>query len=199
VPFVDYPSTEVPQEYMVADQRFASSRPDVLVYRTEPLEHDVTVAGTLSPKLFVSTSGTDSDWIVKLIDVYPEDYPEAAPPNAAPPTDVPPPSAKMPGYEQLVRGEPMRGKFRKSFERPEAFTPGKVEEVDFTMPDVNHTFRRGHRIMVQVQSSWFPLIDRNPQVFENIPDAKPADFQKATERVYRGGEQASGIEVHVLP
>ena len=92
----------------------------------------------------------------------------------------------------------MRGKFRKSFEHPEAFTPGKVEEVDFTMPDVNHTFRRGHRIMVQVQSSWFPLIDRNPQVFENIPDAKPADFQKATERVYRDQAQASGIEIQVL-
>jgi putative CocE/NonD family hydrolase len=184
---------------MVADQRFASSRPDVLVYRTEPLEHDVTIVGSLSPKLFVSTSGTDSDWIVKLIDVYPEDYPEDAPSSTAAPTDVPPPSVKMSGYEQLVRGEPMRGKFRKSFERPEAFTPGKVEEVEFTMPDVNHTFRRGHRIMVQVQSSWFPLIDRNPQVFENIPDAKPADFQKATERVYRSGVQASGIEIHVLP
>jgi putative CocE/NonD family hydrolase len=199
VPFVSYPSTSVPQEYMVADQRFASSRPDVLVYRTEPLEHDLTIVGSLSPKLFVSTSGTDSDWIVKLIDVYPEDYPEDAPSSTAAPTDVPPPSVKMSGYEQLVRGEPMRGKFRKSFERPEAFTPGKVEEVEFTMPDVNHTFRRGHRIMVQVQSSWFPLIDRNPQVFENIPDAKPADFQKATERVYRSGVQASGIEIHVLP
>ena len=199
VPFVGYPSTSVPQEYMVADQRFASSRPDVLVYRTEPLEQDVTIVGSLSPKLFVSTSGTDSDWIVKLIDVYPEDYPEDAPSSTAAPTDVPPPSVKLPGYEQLVRGEPMRGKFRKSFEHPEAFTPGKVEKVEFTMPDVNHTFRRGHRIMVQVQSSWFPLIDRNPQVFENIPDAKPADFQKATERVYRNGVQASGIEIHVLP
>jgi len=199
VPFVGYPSTSVPQEYMVADQRFASSRPDVLVYRTEPLEHDVTIVGPLSPKLFVSTSGTDSDWIVKLIDVYPEDYPEDAPSSTVALMDVPAPSVKMPGYEQLVRGEPMRGKFRKSFERPEAFTPGKVEEVEFTMPDVNHTFRRGHRIMVQVQSSWFPLIDRNPQVFENIPDAKPADFQKATERVYRSGVQASGIEIHVLP
>ena len=199
VPFVGYPSTSVPQEYMVADQRFASSRPDVLVYQTEPLEHDVTIVGSLSPKLFVSTSGTDSDWIVKLIDVYPEDYPEDAPPSTSPPTDVPPPSFKMPGYEQLVRGEPMRGKFRKSFEHPEAFAPGEVEEVTFTMPDVNHTFRRGHRIMVQVQSSWFPLIDRNPQVFENIPDAKPADFQKAAERVYRSGVQASGIEIHVLP
>jgi putative CocE/NonD family hydrolase len=200
VPFVSYPSTSVPQEYMVADQRFAASRPDVVVYQTEPLEQDVTIVGPISPKLFASTSGTDSDWIVKLIDVYPEDYPDdtAAPDNAPPLKDVPPPSIKMAGFEQLVRGEPMRGKFRKSFEHPEAFTPGKVEEVSFTMPDVNHTFRRGHRIMVQVQSSWFPLIDRNPQVFENIPDAKPNDFQKATERIYRDKAQASGIAIQVL-
>jgi hypothetical protein len=200
VPFVSYPSTSVPQEYMVADQRFAASRPDVVVYQTEPLEQDVTIVGPISPKLFASTSGTDSDWIVKLIDVYPEDYPDdtAAPDNAPPLKDVPPPSIKMAGFEQLVRGEPMRGKFRKSFEHPEAFTPGKVEEVSFTMPDVNHTFRRGHRIMVQVQSSWFPLVDRNPQVFENIPDAKPNDFQKATERIYRDKAQASGIAIQVL-
>jgi hypothetical protein len=105
----------------------------------------------------------------------------------------------MGGYQQLVRGEPFRGKFRHSFEKPEAFTPGKVEEVDFTMQDVNHTFRRGHRIMVQVQSSWFPLTDRNPQTFVNIPDAKPADFVKATERVYHGKGQASGIVVGVVP
>src|SRR5437588_9543934 len=104
----------------------------------------------------------------------------------------------MGGYQQLVRGEPFRGKFRHSFERPEAFTPGKVEEINFTMQDVNHTFRRGHRIMVQVQSSWFPLTDRNPQTFVNIPDAKPSDFVKATERVYRIREQASGIEVGVV-
>ncbi len=200
VPFVSYPSTSVPQEYMVADQRFAASRPDVVVYQTEPLEQDVTIVGPLSPRLFASTSGTDSDWIVKLIDVYPEDYPDdtAAPDSTLPLKDVPPPSIKMAGFEQLVRGEPMRGKFRKSFEHPEAFTPGKVEEVSFTMPDVNHTFRRGHRIMVQVQSSWFPLIDRNPQVFENIPDAKPGDFQKATERIYRDRAQASGIAIQVL-
>jgi putative CocE/NonD family hydrolase len=200
VPFVSYPSTSVPQEYMVADQRFAASRPDVVVYQTEPLEQDVTIVGPVAPRLFASTSGTDSDWIVKLIDVYPEDYPDdtAAPDNTPPLKDVPPPSIKMAGFEQLVRGEPMRGKFRKSFEHPEAFTPGKVEEVNFTMPDVNHTFRRGHRIMVQVQSSWFPLIDRNPQVFENIPDAKPSDFQKATERIYRDQAQASGIAIQVL-
>ncbi len=201
VPFVSYPSISVPQEYMVADQRFASSRPDVVVYQTEPLEQDVTIVGPLSPRLFVSTTGTDSDWIVKLIDVYPEDYPDDAPAaaNAPRPSDVPPPSIELAGFEQLVRGEPMRGKFRKSFEHPEAFTPGKVEEVSFTMPDVNHTFRRGHRIMVQVQSSWFPLIDRNPQVFENIPDAKPGDFRKATERIYRSKVQPSGVAVQVLP
>lgn len=199
VPFVGYPATSVPQEYMVADQRFAASRSDVLVYQTEPLEQDVTIVGPVSPKLFVSTTGTDSDWVVKLIDVYPADYPDDTPSNVTPPNDVPPPSIKMAGFQQLIRGEPMRGKFRKSFEHPEAFTPGKVEEVSFNMPDVNHTFRRGHRIMVQVQSSWFPLTDRNPQTFENIPDAKPGDFKKATEKVYRSKSQASGIAVEVLP
>jgi predicted acyl esterase len=105
----------------------------------------------------------------------------------------------MGGYQQLVRGEPMRGKFRHSFEHPEAFAPGKVEEVDFAMPDVNHTFRRGHRIMIQVQSSWFPVVDRNPQVFTDIPSAAPDQFQKATQRVYRGGATPSGITVGTLP
>ena len=105
----------------------------------------------------------------------------------------------MGGYQQLVRGDPLRGRFRHSFERPEPFTPGRVEEVDFTMPDVNHTFRRGHRIMVQVQSSWFPLADRNPQKFVDIPNAQPSDFQKATERVHRSREHPSGIAVQVLP
>jgi predicted acyl esterase len=105
----------------------------------------------------------------------------------------------MGGYQQLVRGEPFRGKFRRSFEKPEPFAPGKVEQIDFTMPDVNHTFRRGHRIMVQIQSSWFPLTDRNPQTFVNIPDAKPSDFVKATERLYHAKGQASGIAVGVLP
>lgn len=201
VPYISYPATNVPQEYMVADQRFAATRPDVLVYQTEPLEQDITIAGPVSPRLFVSTSGTDSDWIVKLIDVYPPDYPEAAPanPSETPPSDVAPPHITLAGYQQLVRGEPMRGKFRKSFEKPEPFTPGKVEEVNFTMPDVNHTFRQGHRIMIQVQSSWFPLVDRNPQTFVNIPGAQPADFRKATERVYRAKGQVSGVQVPVLP
>ncbi|MDQ2947697.1 MAG: CocE/NonD family hydrolase [Acidobacteriota bacterium] len=189
VPFVAYTTLGVPQEYMVSDQRFAASRTDVLVYQTALLNEDVTIAGPVSPKLHVSTSGTDSDWVVKLIDVYPSDFPDNVP-N--------PDGMKMGGYQQLVRGEPMRGKFRNSFEKPEPFAPGKLAEVNFDMPDINHTFRRGHRIMVQVQSSWFPLVDRNPQRFVDIPNAKAADFQKATQRVYRSRSAPSGVAVHVL-
>ena len=203
VPFVNYLDEEVPQEYMLSDQRFASSRTDVLVYQTPVLQDDVTIAGPLNPRLFVSTSGTDSDWDVKLIDVYPPDYPnskldEKTDNRDRPTTDVPPPPFTMGGYEQLVRGEPFRGKFRHSFEKPEPFTASKVEEVNFTIQDINHTFRRGHRIMVQVQSSWFPLTDRNPQTFVNIPDARPSDFVKATERVYHSKESASGIGIGVI-
>jgi uncharacterized protein len=202
VPFVNYASLNVPQEYMLSDQRFADSRTDVLVYETPVLQEDITIAGPISPKLFVSTSGTDSDFDVKLIDVYPADYgdsqKEREEEREKPRKDVDVPEFAMGGYQQLVRGEPFRGKFRHSFEEPEAFAPGKVEEIQFTMQDVNHTFRRGHRIMVQVQSSWFPLTDRNPQTFVNIPDAKPSDFVKATERVYHSREQASGIEVGVV-
>jgi putative CocE/NonD family hydrolase len=203
VPFVNYVSLSVPQEYMVSDQRFAENRTDVLVYETPVLQEDLTIAGPVSPRLFVSTSGTDSDWDVKLIDVYPTDYPdskldEPRPEDKNKPrTDVPPPAFTMGGYQQLVRGEPFRGKFRHSFETPEPFIPGKVEEIDFTMQDVNHTFRRGHRIMVQIQSSWFPLTDRNPQTFVNIPNAKPSDFVKATERLYHTKVEASGIVVGV--
>jgi uncharacterized protein len=204
VPFVNYVAQTVPQEYMLSDQRFAASRTDVLTYQTDVLQEDVTIVGPVSPKLFVSTTGTDSDWDVKLIDVYPPDYPqskldEMRPEDRnKPATDVSQPPFTMAGYEQLVRGEPFRGKFRHSFEKPEPFTPGKVEEVDFSMQDVNHTFRRGHRIMVQIQSTWFPLTDRNPQVFLNIPDAKPSDFVKAIQRVYHAQSQASAIETNVL-
>ncbi len=189
VPFIGYTALAVPQEYMVGDQRFASTRTDVLVYRTEPLTEDVTIAGPISPKLHVSTTGTDSDWVVKLIDVYPSDFPD---------NDPNPDGVKMGGYQQLLRGEPMRGKFRNNFEHPEAFTPGQVTEVNFAMPDINHTFRRGHRIMVQVQSSWFPLVDLNPQKFADIPNAKRADFQPATQRVYRSRQHPSGLAVNVL-
>jgi putative CocE/NonD family hydrolase len=180
VPFFNKPTLMMAREYMDADQRFVQMRPDVLTYESEPLEADETIAGPVSPSLFVSTSGSDSDFVVKLIDVYP---PEA--------------SGALSGYEQLVRGEPFRGKFRKSFEHPNAFKPGEIQEIHFTMPDVYHCFQKGHRIMVQIQSSWFPLVDRNPQTFTNIPTAKPSEFVKATERIYRSSQAASFIEVMV--
>lgn len=196
VPYVGYQTLTIPQEYMVSDQRFAETRSDVLVYQSEELEQDVTLAGPVSPRLFVSTTGTDSDFVVKLIDVYPQKEVEERRHRGG--TDVSVPETDVAGWEQLIRGEPFRGKFRHGFEKPEPFSPGKVEKINFTMPDINHTFRRGHRIMVQVQSSWFPLVDRNPQTFVDIPAAKPEDFQKATERVYRESGQASGIEVQVM-
>jgi len=189
VPFVNFPSLGVPQTYMDADQRFAAKRPDVLVYQTAPLDEDVTVSGAVSPHLWVSTSGTDSDYVVKLIDVYPNDFPNP---------DPNPKEVKMGGYEQLVRGEPFRGKFRNSFEKPEPFVPGQPTALNFALPDINHTFRRGHRIMVQIQSTWFPLVDRNPQKFLNIPDATEADFQKATERVFHSKSNASALVLPVL-
>jgi putative CocE/NonD family hydrolase len=174
---------------MTADQRFAATRPDVLVYQTPELTEDVTVAGPIEVELYVTTTGTDADWIVKLIDVYPDDYPDPK----ANPTDV-----RMGGYQQLVRGEPFRGKYRKSFEKPEPFEPGKIAKIKFTMPDVLHTFRPGHRIMVQVQSSWFPLVDRNPQTFCNIYEADADAFRKQAHRVYRDVEHPSRIMVRLL-
>jgi uncharacterized protein len=197
VPFVNYISTSVPQRYMVDDQRFAARRPDVLVYETEPLGEDVTIAGPVSPRLKVASTGTDSDFVVKLIDVYPDDYPDSEGTNTSKRV-VGPPAIRMGGYQQLLRGEPMRAKFRSSWEKPEPLTPGKLTAVDFTMPDVFHTFRKGHRIMVQVQSSWFPLVDRNPQTFTDIPYAKPEDFKKATEEIFHTKNQASHIDVLVV-
>jgi putative CocE/NonD family hydrolase len=190
VPYFEKIDIGMAKEYMTADQRFAARRPDVLVYQTDALETDVTVAGPIEAELFASTSGTDSDWVVKVIDVYPDDYPD---PNPNP-TGV-----KMGGYQQLVRGDVMRGKFRDSYEKPEAFTPGKPARVRWTLQDVCHTFRSGHRIMVQVQSSWFPLIDRNPQTFTDIYSAKESEFRKATQRVYRTSEYPSRVTVRVMP
>jgi putative CocE/NonD family hydrolase len=198
VPFVGYATDTVPQRYMADDQRFAATRPDVLVYETEPLAEDVTIAGPVRPKLKVASSGTDSDFVVKLIDVYPEDFPNP-PSDAVGKRVVGSPPILMGGYEQLVRGEPMRAKFRDSWEKPTPLVPGKMVSVNSEMPDVNHTFRAGHRIMVQVQSSWFPLADRNPQTFVDIPLAKPEQFVKATESVYRSADAASGVEVLVVP
>jgi putative CocE/NonD family hydrolase len=190
VPYMDKIVLGMSPEYMVADQRFAARRPDVLVFETDALEQDVTIAGPIEVNLHVSTTGTDSDWIVKLIDAYPDDYPD---PNPNP-TNV-----RMGGYQQLVRGDVMRGKFRNSFEKPEPFSPGQPTAVSFKMQDSYHTFRTGHRIMVQVQSSWFPLVDRNPQTFVDIYQAKESDFQKATQRVYRSREMPSRVSVLVLP
>jgi predicted acyl esterase len=153
------------------------------------LEEDVTIAGPITAHLQVSTTGTDSDWVVKLIDVYSGDYPNPNPNPAG---------VQMGGYQQLVRGEAMRGKFRNSFTKPEPFEPGKVTKVEWVLPDAYHTFRRGHRIMVQVQSSWFPLVDRNPQKFCDIYQAREEDFQKATQRVYRSPQASSQVRVQVL-
>jgi uncharacterized protein len=196
VPFIEETNIGMTSEYMVDDQRFASRRPDVLAYQTAPIEEDLTIAGPITASLHVSTTGTDSDWVVKLIDVYPDDYP-LQPGEAAGNADRPAHS-KMGGYQQLVRGEPFRGKFRKSFETPSPFVPGQVEKVEFTMPDAFHTFRRGHRLMVQVQSSWFPLVNLNPQTFVNINQATPADFRKATQRVWRSAARPSLLRLDIV-
>jgi uncharacterized protein len=189
VPYIGYTAIGMTREHMVDDQRFAATRPDVLVYQTDVLEEDLTFVGPVSAFLQVSTTGTDSDFVVKLIDVYAGDFPN--------PTSSPA-NVQMGGYQQLVRGEVMRGKFRNSYEKPEPFTPGEATPVNWTMPDICHTFRRGHRIEVQVQSTWFPLVDRNPQKFCDIYHASPEDFQKATERVYHSPQTASHVRVQVL-
>jgi putative CocE/NonD family hydrolase len=191
VPVVGRPDANgMPRDYMVGDQRFASKRADVLTYMSDVLTDDVTLAGPVSPVLHVSTSGTDGDFDVKLIDVWPDDAPNW-------PGDTS--GFRVAGYQQMVRGEPFRGKFRRSFAKPVPFVPGRPDSLRFDMPDVNHTFRKRHRIMVQVQSSWFPLTDRNPQTFvPNIFEAGAADFVKATMRVYHAPARASRIEVMVL-
>jgi putative CocE/NonD family hydrolase len=190
VPYIGGIANTMTREHMLDDQRFASTRPDVLVYQTEPLETDLTFTGPIEVSLQVSTTGTDADWVVKLIDVYPADHPDPAPNPAG---------VRMGGFQQLVRGEPFRGKFRNGFDKPVPFTPGQVTKVAYNMPDVFHTFRTGHRIMVQVQSSWFPLVDRNPQKFVDIYSAKREDFQKATHRIHRAPAAASFLKVQVLP
>lgn len=177
------------QRYLVDDQRHAARRPDVLVYQTEPLEEDVTIAGPLAPSLWVSTTGTDQDFIVKVIDVYPDRYPD----EKGATNNV------LGGYQQLVRGDIMRGKFRNSLEKPEPFAPGKPTKVEFQLDDTLHTFRRGHRIMIQIHSTWFPFADINPGKFMNIYQATEADFQKTTQRVYRSAQMPSQVKVWVLP
>lgn len=152
----------------------------MLVYETKPLENDLTLAGPIEVTLKVSTTGTDADWVVKIIDVYPDDFPDL---------DPNPRELRMGGYQQLIRGDVFRGKFRNSLSKPEAFEPGKPTEVRISLPDVFHTLRPGHKLMVQVQSTWFPLVDRNPQTFCDIYNAKEGDFKKQKHRVYREGTE----------
>jgi putative CocE/NonD family hydrolase len=179
VPAVAYEAIGMPRDYMASDQRFAAARPDVLVYKSPALTEDVTVRGPIGVALYVSTSCTDSDFVVKVLDEYGPEAPQA-------------------GMQQLVRGEPFRGKFRKSLEAPAPFQPNVPDEIRFDLPDVAHTFRKGHRIVVHVQSSWLPVVDRNPQTFTDIPTAKPEQFVKATQRVYRSAARPSHITLPVV-
>lgn len=182
--------------YMTDDQRFAARRPDVLVFQTDILTEDLTLAGPVIADLRVSITGTDADFVVKLIDVFPDDF--SYPNEQAGAGRQGGGSYPMAGYQMLVRGEVMRGRFRNSFETPEAFVPNKITTVKYTMPDVAHTFKKGHRLMIQVQSSWFPLVDRNPQKFVNIYEANESDFQKATIRLYHDGANSSSIVLPVM-
>lgn len=182
VPFTQKITTQMVKEYMVEDQRFAARRPDVLVFETPPLKEDITMTGPLLADLFVMLNTDDADFVVKLIDVFPDNMPEG---EAG--------AEKMGGYQMLVRGDVMRGRYRNSLEKPEALSTTDVNEVKFQLCDINHTFKAGHRIMVQVQSTWFPLVDINPQKFVNIYTAKPEDFQKSRIKVLHNSRYPSKI------
>src|SRR5688572_3043309 len=195
VPYTQKITRSYPRDFMTEDQRFASTRPDVLVYQTDPLTEDVTVAGDIKPSLVVSSSGTDSDFIVKLIDVFPDDY--QLPAGQRPPQNSAWTVFQPGGYQMLLRGEPMPARFRNGFEKPEPLRPNEPTKVAFVMPGVTHTFKKGHRIMVQIQSTWFPLVARNPQQFvPNYKLATTSDFRKAIQRIYYGGRNGSAI---ILP
>ena len=184
------------REYMTDDQRFAGRRPDVLTFQTDVLTEDITLAGVVTANLKVSISGTDADFVVKIIDVFPDDfiYPGDKPQAGRTAGG----SYPMGGYQMMVRGEIMRGKYRNSFETPTPFKPGKVETVRFDLPDVAHTFKKGHRLMIQIQSSWFPLADRNPQQFMNIYEANETDFKKAVIRIFHDAKNQSSIVLPVM-
>jgi uncharacterized protein len=187
VPYTEDVHSDRTREYMLDDQRFAARRSDVLVFQTDVLSEDLTVTGPIDANLFFSTTGTDADIVVKIIDVMPDSEPQWA-------------GAKVPmgGFQMLVRGEILRGRFRNSFEKPEAFVPEKVTEMKMQLPDIAHTFEKGHRLMVQIQSSWFPLVDRNPQKFVDIYKAQDSDFQKATHRLYHDAKNASFLRLSIL-
>ena len=173
VPYLNKKSGDRLSEYMSADQSFASQRKDVLYYESDVLNNDITICGPIMANLFVSTTGTDADFIVKVIDVLPDEK----------------------HTQQLVRAEVLRGKFRNSFEKPEPFVPDQITPVKLELNATAHTFLKGHKIMIQIQSSWFPLVDRNPQQFLNIPTANDADFRKATMKIYHDQVHPSSIEV----
>jgi putative CocE/NonD family hydrolase len=191
VPYTETITTRMDPAYMTDDQRFASRRTDVLSYQTRALEKDVTLAGSLRADLWVSTSGTDADWVVKLIDVFPpdaKDFPGMAP------------GEHLGGYQMMVRSEVIRGRFRNSYAKPEPFVPRQPSRVKLELQDVLHTFQKGHRVMVQVCSTWFPLVDRNPQKYvPNIFEADAADFVPARQSVYRSRQHPTRLEVGVLP
>jgi putative CocE/NonD family hydrolase len=196
VPYTEDVHFQRTREYMTDDQRFASRRPDVLVFQTDTLTSDITVTGNIVANLYTSITGTDADFVVKVIDVFPDDFSY----DNVEQTTSRTMSRTYPigGYQMLVHGEIFRGKYRKSFENPTPFTPNKVEVVNFKVGDMAHTFKKGHRIMIQIQSSWFPLVDRNPQKFENIYAADPKDFQKATIKIYHNTQYPSSISLPLL-
>ena len=197
--FISDPKNPVPHSYkiengwdsnfMITDQRFASRRPDVLYYQTSTLKEDLTIVGEIEVELFVSTTGTDSDWFVKIVDVYPENEPDYEGISD---------KTHMGEYQSLVRLGVMRGKFRNSMEKPEPFIPSEVTNVKFYLNDIYHTFKKGHKLMVQVQSTCFPLFDINPQKYVDIYSADEKDFQKATHKVFLSGKNQSRIKVNVL-
>jgi hypothetical protein len=190
VPYTEDIAIGMTRDYMTDDQRFAERRPDVIAFQTDVLTEDLTLAGPLEAELWVSTSGTDSDWIVKLVDVLPQD--------AKSPKDLPV-NRSWSGAQRMVRSEVLRGRYRSSYAKPEPFVPGEPARVKVVLQDVLHTFAKGHRVMIQVQSTWFPLVDRNPQTFvKNIFEARAEDFVKATQRVYYGAEHASRVKIGVL-
>lgn len=203
VPYTQKITTNYPTDFMTEDQRFVATRPDVLVYQTEPLTEDITVAGNIKPELFISSSGTDSDFVVKLIDVFPGGYefpetgrklPDGEPERIAPPQNSAWSVFSPGGYQMLLRGEPFPARFRNGFEKPVALRPNVATKISYVMPGIVHTFKKGHRIMVQIQSTWFPLVARNPQKFmANYKQGTDADFQKATQRVYHSTAQPSRI------
>ena len=176
-------------QYLSEDQRFAATRPDVLVYKGAVLEEEISLAGPIEVELFVSTTGSDADWVVKLIDVFPD---------TASQRGLNQREIKVGGYQMLIRGDIFRGKYRNSFEYPEPFKPGEITRVKFTLPDVNHTFHQGHRLMIQIQSSWFPLFDRNPQTFTNIYECDEEAFQKATHRIHRSSDYPTNLKLPVI-